>query len=61
MAKRESNPTIGTILGGALAVVVALWLLLKVFRTVLWFVKVGVVIAVIAVIVYAVRNATKKK
>ena len=61
MTKRENTPAIGTMLGAIVAVVVGLWLLLRVFRTVLWLIKVGVILAVIAVIVYAVRNAAKKK
>ena len=61
MNKRDSNVSIGTILGAFLAVLVGFWLIVRVLRALFWIVKVGLVLALIAAALIAINRATSKK
>ncbi len=61
MTKRDSDLSIGTIIGAFVAMVVGFWLIVRVLRAVFWLLKVGLVLGLIVAVVIAINRATSKR
>lgn len=61
MTKRDSNLSVGTIIGAFFVVLVGFWLVVRVLRTIFWLVKVGLIFGLIAAAVIAINRATSRK
>ncbi len=61
MDKRDSNLSVGTIVGAFVAVLIGFWLIIRVLRALFWLLKVGLVLGLIVAAVIAINRATSKK
>ena len=61
MNKRDSNLSVGTIIGAFVAVLLGFWLIIRVLRALFWLIKIGLVLGLIVAAVIAINRATSKK
>ena len=61
MTKRDSDLSIGTIIGAFFAMLVGFWLIVRVLRALFWLLKVGLVLGLIIAVVIAINRATSKR
>ena len=61
MNKRDSNLSLGTIIGAFVAVLLGFWLIIRVLRALFWLIKIGLVLGLIVAAVIAINRATSKK
>ena len=61
MNKRDSNLSVGTIIGAFVAVLLGFWLIIRVLRALFWLIKIGLVLSLIVAAVIAINRATSKK
>ena len=61
MNKRDSNLSLGTVIGAFVAVLLGFWLIIRVLRALFWLFKIGLVLGLIVAAVIAINRATSKK
>ena len=61
MNKRDSNLSLGTVIGAFGAVLLGFWLIIRVLRALFWLIKIGLVLGLIGAAVIAINRATSKK
>lgn len=61
MNKRDSNLSLGTVIGAFVAVLLGFWLIIRVLRALFWLIKIGLVLGLIVAAVIAINRATSKK
>ena len=61
MNKRDSNLSVGTIVGAFVAVLIGFWLIIRVLRALFWLIKIGLVLGLVVAAVMAINRATSKK